>query len=211
MNFYFIFEYNNIMWYYNIDFEKGIFMNKNNKILKIIISIIGLIIALFLLINVIKTINYLKDFDNKDLAYNIIEICLESLLCISLLYFCTLSILTIIKEEYKKTLPYASLSIFIYILLSNALNLIFYFKSTWSYTYIFICLGLVCFILNTIYIFRKFDKLFNFLIISILGLTTSILMIIAFDGVINYLLNSSLVLFYLGLSINTILLIKKGV
>jgi hypothetical protein len=199
------------MWYYNIDFEKGIFMNKNNKILKIIISIIGLIIALFLLINVIKTINYLKDFDNKDLAYNIIEICLESLLCISLLYFCTLSILTIIKEEYKKTLPYASLSIFIYILLSNALNLIFYFKSTWSYTYIFICLGLVCFILNTIYIFRKFDKLFNFLIISILGLTTSILMIIAFDGVINYLLNSSLVLFYLGLSINTILLIKKGV
>ncbi len=211
MTFYFLFEYNNIMWYYNIDFEKGIFMNKNNKILKIIISIIGLIIALFLLINVIKTINYLKDFDNKDLAYNIIEICLESLLCISLLYFCTLSILTIIKEEYKKTLPYASLSIFIYILLSNALNLIFYFKSTWSYTYIFICLGLVCFILNTIYIFRKFDKLFNFLIISILGLTTSILMIIAFDGVINYLLNSSLVLFYLGLSINTILLIKKGV
>ena len=186
-------------------------MNKNNKIFKIIISIIGLIIALFLIINVIKNLNYLSDLNNKDLAYNIIEMVLEGLLIISLLYFCTNSILTIIKEEYKKTLPYASLSIFIYIFLSNALNLVFYANSTWSYTYIYAIISLLCFILHTIYIFRKFDKLFNFLIISILGLTTSILMIIAFDGVINYLLNSSLVLFYLGLSLNTILLIKKGV
>jgi len=200
------------MWYHNIDFEKGIFMNKNNKIFKIIISIIGLIIALFLIINVIKNLNYLSDLNNKDLAYNIIGMVLEGLLIISLLYFCTNSILTIIKEEYKKTLPYASLSIFIYIFLSNTLNLVFYANSTWSYTYIYAIISLLCFILNTIYIFRKFNNLINYLATSIFGVMLIILMIINTDGIIYYLLDSFLILFYLGLSINTLLLIKnKGV
>ena len=184
-------------------------MNENNKIFKIIISIIGLIIALFYIINIIKNLNYLSDLGNKDLIYNIIEMILEILLSISLLYFCTNSILTIIKEEYKKTLPYASLSIFIYIFLSNALNLIFYTNDTWSYTYIYAIVALLCLILNIIYIFKKFNNLINYLITSIFGLMISILMIINTDGVIYYLLNSFLILFYFGLSINILLLIKN--
>ena len=187
-------------------------MNRINKIFKISISIIGLIIALFFIINVIKNLNYLSNLENKDLTYNIIGMILEGLLIISLLYFCTNSILTIIKEEYKKTLPYASLSIFIYIFLSNALNLIFYTNNTWSYTYVYAIIALLCLILNTIYIFRKFNNLINYLITSIFGLMLMILMIINADGIINYLLDSFSILFYLGLSINTLLLIRnKGV
>ena len=109
-------------------------------------------------------------------------------------------------------MPYASLSVFIYIFLSNTLNLVFYANSTWSYTYIYAIISLLCFILNTIYIFRKFNNLINYLATSIFGVMLIILMIINTDGIIYYLLDSFLILFYLGLSINTLLLIKnKGV
>ena len=111
------------MWYYNIDFEKGIFMNKNNKILKIIISIFGLLLGLFVFINAIKTINNLIQYNGELSFYVVFEIAIQILLFIGLVYYCTYSILSVIKNEYKKTLPFASLSIFLYILALNLIHL----------------------------------------------------------------------------------------